>query len=43
MVLLINLQYAKAYDPKNYMLINLILANNDNFGLFTVEILKTGI
>ena len=41
-VLLINLQYAKAYDPKNYYTDPiLILASNDNFGLFTGEVLKT--
>ena len=41
-VLLINLQYAKAYDPKNYYADPiLILASNDNFGLFTGEVLKT--
>ena len=41
-VLLINLQYAKAYDPKSYYADPiLILASNDNFGLFTGEVLKT--
>ena len=41
-LLLISLQYAKACDPKNYYTDPiLILASNDNFGLFTGEILKT--